>query len=346
MKSISVTAGELAVKLGCRLEGDAGVILTGAAPIEEAQPDQITFLANPRYRKHLTDCHAGAIIIAENEETPTRMARLVSSRSYVDFCRALEILYPIATPKPEPGVHPTAIIHPTATLGEDLTIGAGVVVAEGAAMGRGSVVYPGAYIGHDARMGEDCIVGINAVVRHDVVIGNRVVIGDGSVIGFDGFGYAPTGRGDYRKIPQVGTVIIADDVEIGANCCIDRATVGATRIGRGTKLDNLIQVAHGVHIGEDTVIAAQTGISGSAKVGSRVMMGGQVGMVGHIEVGDDMIVGAQAGVSKSFNIKGMISGYPARPQQEELRMEAAVQRLPELMKRVQQLEEKLKDLSK
>ena len=345
MKAVPVAVGDLAAGLGCRLEGNAALLVAGAAPMEEATPDQITFLANPRYRKYLDQCRAGAIIISENEASPAGMVRLVSSQPYVDFCRTLEILYPACAPQPDDGIHPTAVIHPTASLGTGLRLGAGVVVAEKASLGRGTVIYPGAYVGHGVQVGEDCIIGVNAVIRHDVVLGNRVVIGDGTVIGFDGFGYAPTGRGDYRKIPQTGTVIIADDVEIGANCCLDRATVGATRIGRGSKLDNLIQVAHGVQIGEDTVIAAQTGISGSTRIGSRVMMGGQVGIAGHLEIGDGMILGAQAGVAKSFDIKGMVSGYPARPQREELRLEAAVHKLPELLKRVQQLEDRLKQLS-
>ena len=172
-----------------------------------------------------------------------------------------------------------------------------------------------------------------------------MIIGDGTVLGFDGFGFIPDSSG-WLKIRPVGTVVIGDDVEIGANCCVDRATVGATRIRRGTKLDNLIQIAHGVQIGEDTAIAAQTGISGSTRIGSRVLLGGQVGMIGHIDIGDDMIVGAQAGVTKSFDFKGMISGYPARPQMEAMRIDASVKKLPELLKRIKELEKKLSTYEK
>jgi len=174
-------------------------------------------------------------------------------------------------------------------------------------------------------------------------VGNRVVIGDGTVIGFDGFGYAPSEAG-FEKIPQVGAIVIEDDVEIGANSCVDRATIGTTRIGKGTKLDNLIQIAHGVHIGENTVIAAQTGISGSASIGSGVMIGGQAGFAGHIEVGDRMMVGAQAGVTKDWDIKSLISGYPARPHGEAMRIDASSNQLPELLKRVKALEEEVSKL--
>jgi UDP-3-O-[3-hydroxymyristoyl] glucosamine N-acyltransferase len=219
-------------------------------------------------------------------------------------------------------------------------IGAFVELCCGVKIGSGTVLYSGSYVGQNSIVGDNTVIGIGAIIRHEVTIGNHVVVGDGSVIGFDGFGNIPTTSG-FIKIPQVGTVEICDDVEIGANCCIDRAAVGATRIGRGCRLDNLIQIAHGVQIGEHTAIAAQTGISGSTRIGSGVLMGGQSGLTGHIEIGDGMIVGAQAGVTKSFDIKGMISGYPARPQMKAMRIEAAMNKLPELLKRVRALEKKI-----
>lgn len=205
------------------------------------------------------------------------------------------------------------------------------------------MILTGAYIARDAQIGDNCVIGVNVSIRHEVRIGSRVLIGDGSVIGYDGFGYVP-GKSGYQQIPPVGRVVIEDDVDIGANCCIDRATIGETLICRGTKLDNLIQIAHGVRIGEDTAIAAQAGISGSTTIGSNVLMGGQAGLVGHIHIGDGMIVGAQAGVTKSFDFKGMISGYPARPQSDAKRMEASLSKLPELVKKIRDLERRIDEL--
>ncbi|MBM3327745.1 MAG: UDP-3-O-(3-hydroxymyristoyl)glucosamine N-acyltransferase [Calditrichaeota bacterium] len=337
---VAITAGELSELLGCRMEGNSAVRLTDLATIEEAGPEHLTFLANPRYRSRLASCRAGAIIIDEKEITPAGMTRLVSKQPYIDFQRALMAFYPISAPSVAPGIHPSSVIAPEANIGADVGIGAMVVVEAGAVVGDRTVLFPHSYIGHKSIIGSDCVIGVNAVIRHKVTLGSRVVIGDGAVIGYDGFGYAPT-PGGYRKIPQVGAVVIEDDVEIGANGCIDRATIGTTRIKRGVKLDNLIQIAHGVQIGEHTVIAAQTGISGSTRIGAWVMMGGQAGLTGHIEIGDKMIIGAQAGVTKSFDIKGMISGYPARPQMEAMRIEAAVSQLPELLKRMRALEKKL-----
>lgn len=341
MNAVAIKVGEIATMLGCTLKGDASLLITEANTIEEATSDQLTFIANPRYRQYLSQCRAGAIISTESEELPATIVHLISEHPYEDFCRALEILYPDRTPKIEVGIHPTAVVSAEATIGKDVRIGSHATVSAGVTIGDGSIVCNGASIGQNVKVGENCIIGNNTVIRDDVIIGDRVVVGDGSVIGFDGFGYAPTKDG-YRKIPQVGTVIIEDDVEIGACTCIDRATVGATRIGRGTKIDNLIQIAHGVQIGENTVIAAQTGISGSTKIGSNVLMGGQAGLTGHIEIGDGMIIGAQAGVTKSHDFKGMISGYPARPQGEELRIEATMSKLPEIYKRLRTLEKEVK----
>ena len=345
MRALPITAAELAAKLGCSLEGSPDLIIRGAAPIEEAGQEHITFLSNPKYRRYLNECKAGAIVIAPEELTPPGMVRILSPRPYIHFTKTLEIIYPDRLRDLSEGIHPSASVDSAAVLGSGVRIGAFVRIAAGAKVGDNTSVNSGAFIGRDAVVGQDCTLGVNVVVQSEVVIGNRVVIGDGSVIGFDGFGYAPD-EGNYLKIPQVGTVIISDDVEIGANCCIDRATVGATRIGTGSKLDNLIQVAHGVQIGEHSVIAAQSGISGSSRIGSHVMMGGQVGMVGHIEIGDGMMIGAQSGVSKSFDIKGIVTGTPAKPLMEERRMEASLQRLPDLFKRVRELEKKLDELKK
>jgi len=202
------------------------------------------------------------------------------------------------------------------------------------------VIYAGAYIGSSVKLGDDCTIGANVSIRPEVIIGSRVLIGDGTVLGYDGFGYTRGPKG-YTRIRPVGTVIIEDDVHLGANCCVDRATVGVTRIGRGSKLDNLIQVAHGVDIGENTVIAGQTGISGSTKIGSWVTLAGQVGLVGHIEIEDQVIIGAQAGITNSISKGQFVTGTPARPLMETRRIDASLARLPELLKRVAALEEKV-----
>jgi len=343
MIAVVWNAGPLAEALECRLIGDAGVQLNGVAPIEEATPSQITFLANPKYRRYLTTTSAGGIIVSPKMPTPGNLLRFESDNPYLTFRRALELFYPGVGSWVEEGIHPSAVIDPTAMIGDNARIGPFVHIEADAVIGHNFTAFSGAYVGRGVRVGDDVILGIHATLRHDVFLGDRVVIADGAVIGFDGFGYAPSAEG-FLKIPQVGTVEIADDVEIGANTCIDRATIGSTRIGRGTKLDNLIQIAHGVHIGENTVIAAQTGISGSTTIGSQVMIGGQAGFAGHIELGDGMMVGAQAGVTKDWDIKSFISGYPARAHSESLRIEASTNQLPELLKRVKALEEELSKL--
>jgi UDP-3-O-[3-hydroxymyristoyl] glucosamine N-acyltransferase len=345
MKGVVWTTGKLAEALGCELKGRADIELNRVAPLTEAGQNDLTFLANARYRDQLESCRAGAILIAPNESTPPDIARLESSQPYSLFRKALELFYPNTKFDAPIGIHPSAVIHPTAVIGSGVGIGPFVEIAPKTVIGDRTIIFGNSRIGRDSRVGADCRIGVNVSIRHEVTLGDRVVIGDGSVIGFDGFGYAPEVDG-FHKIPQVGTVEIEDDVEIGANSCIDRATIGSTRIGKATKLDNLIQIAHGVHIGSNTVIAAQAGVSGSTDIGSGVMVGGQAGFVGHITVGDKMIIGAQAGVTKPVDIKGMVSGYPARPQMEAMRIEAAQGRLPELLRRVRELEQRLDKLTK
>ncbi|MCF7809580.1 UDP-3-O-(3-hydroxymyristoyl)glucosamine N-acyltransferase [bacterium] len=343
MNAESITTGDLAERLSCDIEGDQFLMLKGIATIEEAEPDQLTFLANPRYRKQLTSCRAGAIIISSDMEASPDIVKIISKEPYKDFRRALEIFYPVVDADIPAGINPGTQIHKTAIVGGNARIGAFVGISAGVTIGENCTIYNGAYIGQNVEIGSGCIIGFNAVIRSDIQLGNRVTIGDGTIVGFDGFGYTPD-QGEYFKIPQVGTVVIEDDVEIGANCCIDRASIGVTRIGRGSKLDNLIQVAHGVKIGTNTVIAAQTGISGSTTIGSGVIMGGQVGVAGHIKVGDGMIVGAQSGVTKSVDIKGVISGYPARQHSVSLRRDASISQITKLMKRISELEAKVEGL--
>lgn len=338
-----VRVGYLAEKLNCRLVGDPDLIIKGISTLEDAAEDELTFVANPRYVKLVERSAAGAIIISPHLSSPSRMVRLETNEPYSAFQRAMILFFPPYMIDVDEGVHPSAVVHPSSILGKEVRVGPYAVIEEGAKVGEGSVIYPFAYIGKEVIVGEGCIIGVGAVLRRGIVLGKKVVIGDGAVIGYDGFGYASSEDG-FRKIPQVGTVVLEDEVEIGANACIDRGTLGETRIARGTKIDNLVQVAHNVHIGENSAIAAQVGISGSTRIGSRVLIGGQAGLVGHIEIGDNMIIGAQAGVTKSFDIRGMISGYPARPQFQAMKVEAALQQLPQLLKRVKVLEELIKSL--
>lgn len=341
MTGLSLTARELAERLGCTLEGDGSRVIRDVSTIEDAGPEHVTFLSNTRYRKSLAQSRAGAIVVAATEPTPPEMVRLVSRQPYQDYRRAQELFHPPAEPEVAKGIHPQAVVDPSAKLGADVRVGPFVQVQAGAVIGDRSILSKGAYVGRDVVLGEDCVLFVNAVVNHGCRLGNRVVIGDNTVIGFDGFGYAPDQQGVYHKIPQVGVVEIADDVEIGANTCVDRAAMGATRIGRGTKIDNLVQVAHGVQIGEHTVLAGLSAIAGSARVGSHVMIGGQAAVAGHISVGDRVVVGGQAGVTKSFDTPGILSGSPARPLTEVRRMEASLTRLPELLKRVKALEKQV-----
>ncbi len=343
MRIHRITVSELADYLHCKLEGDGSLVIDGVETIEHAGSSQLTFLANPRYRKHLADCKAGAVIVAEDVPSPAGMIRLVSDNPYRDFRLSVEKLYEIPSLDVVDGIHPQSSVDYSAKIGEGIQTGPFVHIAANVTIGKRCMILTGAYIARDAQIGDNCVIGVNVSIRHEVRIGSRVLIGDGSVIGYDGFGYVP-GKSGYQQIPPVGRVVIEDDVDIGANCCIDRATIGETLICRGTKLDNLIQIAHGVRIGEDTAIAAQAGISGSTTIGSNVLMGGQAGLVGHIHIGDGMIVGAQAGVTKSFDFKGMISGYPARPQSDAKRMEASLSKLPELVKKIRDLERRIDEL--
>jgi UDP-3-O-[3-hydroxymyristoyl] glucosamine N-acyltransferase len=338
------TLREIAALTGGELVGDGDVVLTGLARIEQAGPGQLSFIANPKYARHAAETGASALLVPWDMPLPPGRNAIRSRNPYFAFRQALCAFHPEKPPLPE-GVHPTAVIGRDAQLGEGVRIGPRVVVGARARIGAGTALLPGVVVGDDVTLGEACVVHANASLREGVTIGNRVVIHDGTVIGSDGFGFAFEG-GRYHKIPQVGTVVVEDDVEIGANVTVDRATLGETRIRRGAKLDNLIQVAHNCEIGEHTAIAAQAGLSGSTVIGRGVRVGGQAGFGGHLSVGDFAVVGGQSGVVKSVPPKAMVSGYPARPHREELRFEAALRQLPgwaKLLKRLAARIEKLEE---
>lgn len=338
------TLKEIAEILGAELEGDPRREISGLAPIEEAVEGELTFLANKKYQKYLATTRASAVIAAPHTEVPTgRLAALRLEDPYLGFVKVLRIFHPWERYAP-PGIHDSSVVHPSAVLGEQVTVGASAVIGRNVRIGARSVIAEGVVVCDDVIIGEDCLVYPNVSVLSGTQIGSRVIIHAGTTLGSDGFGFAPH-DGMYEKIPQVGHVIVEDDVEIGANCAIDRGTIGPTLIRNGAKLDNLIQIAHNVDVGEHTVIAAQTGVSGSTVLGHHVVLAGQVGLVGHIEIGDRVTVGAQAGVSKDLGGEGTIyRGSPAREIHEELRLEAALRHLPDLIRTVRRQETRIAEL--
>ncbi len=344
---MNLTLREVAKNVGGTVVGDGSVVLSGVAGIREAGPGELTFLANPKYERYLADTAAAAVVVSAQYRAAAEMngrPLLVADDAYRTFARVME-LFSSADTSVAVGVHGTAVVAESASIGEGAAIGANAVVLEDAVVGDRTVIHPGVYIGRGARVGADTIVHPNVTVKWGCVIGDRVIVHSGTVIGSDGFGFAPEGDVQ-KKVPQVGNVVVEDDVEIGANVCVDRATVGTTRMGRGTKIDNLVQIGHNVVVGEGSIIVAQVGISGSTRVGDRVVLAGQSGIAGHIEVGDRAMVGAQSGVTKSVPPGERVSGYPAQKHSLSKRLHACLMQLPSLFNRVKDLEAKLRDLER
>jgi UDP-3-O-[3-hydroxymyristoyl] glucosamine N-acyltransferase len=331
---------ELADIVGGELEGDGEIQIHGVAGIREARPGEITFVANPRYAEFLPATHASAVI--GDRKLPGMKPVIRSENPYFAylqvlslFAKDLEVQYPR-------GVHPLAAVHPEAVLGENVSVGPFCQISALARIGNETTILSGSFVGEGVVMGSACLVYPNVTIREGTTIGDRVILQPGVVLGADGFGYAKNG-GTHHKVPQVGCVVIEDDVEIGANSCVDRATTGETRIRRGTKIDNLVQIAHNVTIGENCVIAAQVGVSGSTEVGNNVVMGGQAGLAGHVTIGDRVMIGGQAGVMKSVPPDTAVSGYPAREHARSKRLYAYTALLPALFERVKELERRLLD---
>jgi len=336
---MTTTAGQIADLLNGKIEGDPDTPVTHAARIEEAGPQSLTFIAHPKYMEYLATTKAGVIIVPRSLqlEKPAGSTLIRVDDAYRAFARFLQW---IADKRSEfSGIHPSAVIDGKAILEADVSVDAQAVISRGAVIEKGAKIGAGVYIGQDVRIGAETILNPGVVVYHSCRIGSHCIIHANTVIGSDGFGFAPQEDGSYDKIPQLGNVEIANDVEIGANCCIDRATMGSTRIGKGVKIDNLVQVAHNVVIGEHTVIAAQAGISGSTKIGRYCRIGGQVGFVGHIEIADHCEVGAQSGVGKDIKTPGSrLNGSPAWDYYSSLRAGAVYRRLPELEEKILNLE--------
>ncbi|HIJ80129.1 MAG TPA: UDP-3-O-(3-hydroxymyristoyl)glucosamine N-acyltransferase [Desulfuromonadales bacterium] len=336
----SRTLRELADLLGGVVRGDEQRAVNGLAPLESATADKITFLANPKYAGKVAETSAGAVLMAPGGESYGRNIIEVAN-PYLAFAKLLTLFYTL--PHPPLGVMPGASVAPQASIGEDASIYPGAVIGSGVTVGARSVVHPGAVLYEGAVIGDDSVIHANVVVRERCRVGNRCIIQPGAVIGSDGFGYAPDGSGYYR-IPQIGIVVLEDDVEVGANSTIDRAALEMTLVKRGTKIDNLVQIAHNCQIGEDCMIVSQVGISGSAKIGNHVTLAGQVGVAGHLTIGDNVMIGAQSGVPSSIPANGGYSGSPVMPHKEWLRAMAVVPRLPELKKQLSSLEKRIAEL--
>lgn len=333
--------GEIARKLGCRLSGSPDVEILGVAGIEDAGKNELTFVSNPKYASKIATTSAGAIILAP-DAPPASIPVLVSDHPYLDFARAIELFY--APPEPIPGLHPTASLAQTAVLGDNHSIGANVVIGEGVVLGKNARLHPNVTIYPYARIGDDFTAHSGAVVREFCRIGNQVILQNGAVVGSDGFGFAPRKDGSYYKMVQSGIAVLEDEVELGAYVCIDRATVGETRVGRGTKIDNLVQIGHGSTIGEHTILAAQVGLAGSTKVGNFVRLAGQVGVAGHLTIGDGAVATGQTGIGQSIQPGRSVSGSPEMDTALWRRNYILMHRLPELARTIRRLENQVREL--
>lgn len=322
--------------LACAVDGDADRQIEGVATLEEAGPGEISFLANMKYEKALQTTSAGAVIVAEEQKTPSGLSVLRTADPYAAITMVMVHVHGYRR-HPRAGIDDQAVIDPTAVIGEAAAIQHGVTIGAGVTIGRGVVLYPGSYIAEKCRLGDDCVLYPNVVLYDGTVLGNRVTIHAGSVIGEDGLGYAEV-EGKWRKIPQIGTVEIGDDVEIGSNCSIDRATLGRTVIASGTKLSNLVAIGHGTKVGEDCMLVAQVGIAGSVIVGHHVTMAGKVGVAGHLTIGDHAKLAGMTGAMKNIPAGMQVAGQPAIPIKDALRSFSLVRRLPELQEQIKKLE--------
>lgn len=340
------TASQIAMMINGKVEGDADTAVGSFGKIEEAVAGQLAFLANPKYEEYLYSTKASIVIISETYELKQKISSTLIkvADAYSAFATLLEKYQQIQRQQLN-GIQQPVYIAPTAKIGENVFIGAFAYVGENVIVADGAKIYPSVYLGNNVTVGENTFIHPGVRIYHDCVIGKNVSIHAGTVIGSDGFGFAPQADGTLKKVPQIGNVVIEDGVEIGANAAIDRATIGSTLIKSGAKLDNLLQIAHNVEVGNNSVIAAQTGISGSTKIGNHVMIGGQVGIVGHIKIADGTKINAQSGVSKSIKIPNTaVTGSPAFDYTAALRSQAASRNLPGLEKRVQELEKQLNEM--
>ncbi len=341
--NVNKTVADIATLVGGKVAGDGSFLIDKAATLKEAGPADLSFLGNQKYAQAAAASQAGCLLLPQGAES---LACAAKSRIFVEdpqfaFSQVLAMIVE-RQPKSPPSLDAKASIHYQAKMGPGVSVGPFAVVERGAAIGEGTTIGAQCYIGENAKIGRFCRIYPQVVIREDCVVGDRAVIHSGTVIGADGFGFSPDKKtGKHRKLPQVGNVVVGDDVEIGANVAIDRASVGSTKIGSGTKIDNLVQIAHGVKIGPDCIIVSQTGIAGSSELGHHVVLGGQVGLVGHIAIGDGVQVGAQSGIMSDVPAGTIMFGYPARPHRESFKLQALYGRLPELFQAVKQIKQKL-----
>jgi UDP-3-O-[3-hydroxymyristoyl] glucosamine N-acyltransferase len=344
--SAAVKLAELATRLGCELEGDGTIEVGRVAAVDEAGPGDLSFITNPKYAGRLGQTRASAVILSETAPRVPNApyAVLRSRRPYVAVAEAVRLLTP--APRPLPGISPLAAIDPSAEVAGEVSIGAFVVVGPGASVGPRTVLHPHVVVGDGATIGDDCTIHAHVSIRENVTIGNRVTIQDAAVIGSDGFGFAERPDGTHLKIPQVGRVVIEDDVEIGAQSAVDRPAIGETRIGRGTKIDNLVQVAHGVKIGHNVLLAAQVGLSGSTVLEDGVVMAGQSGAAGHLRLGRGVHVSAKSAVTKDIDAGQHVAGVPAGDVHDWRESTVLVRKLPELRKALADLAHRIAELEK
>lgn len=340
------TAAQIAILLHGKIEGNAGATVSSFGKIEEAQEGQLTFLANPKYEDFLYSTNASIAIINQSYELrqAVKPTLIRVPDAYSAFAQLLSTYQEMATQQLK-GIQQPCYIAPSAALAADVFVGAFAYIGENVKIGEGTKIFPHTFIGDNVTLGKNCVIHPSVKIYQDCQVGNQVIIHAGTVIGSDGFGFAPQADGTFKKVPQIGNVVIEDHVEIGANTTIDRATMGSTCIKAGAKLDNLIQIAHNVEVGNYTVIAAQAGVSGSTKIGHNVMIGGQAGLVGHIQIADGSKINAQSGVSKSLKEPySAVTGSPAADYTSALRSQAVFRNLPQLEKRIQELENLIRQL--
>jgi len=334
---VCLTVAELAQRLGCPFEGDGEVVIRGVASLESAGEGDLVFLAHPKFRPLFEQAEASAVIVSL-EEKLGKIPCLRSKTPNLTFLKAIEIFFQPYLP--ESGIHPNAVVAESAKIGKDVSVGAYSVVGEEVEIGDGTIIFPHVDIYPYVKIGTGCILHSQVTVREDCILGNRVFLQNGAVIGADGFGYARKGDGTHVKIPQMGTVILEDDVEVGANTTIDKAAMDKTIIRRGTKIDNLVQIAHSVEIGTDSIVISQAGIAGSSKIGKNVIIAGQAGIPDHVHIGDNSIIAAQAGVIGSLPAGSRVAGSPHMKNKEYWRMWVNVKKIPELIKELKELKSK------
>ncbi len=336
---------ELAALTKARVEGDGladDIEISGAAGLDDARAGQITFLANPKYTPKVNSTQASAIYLADDAVIERELPVLRAKNPYLAYTRALRLFHPET--QAAASIHPTAVIDPTARVAHDVWIGACSVIGPGSEIEAGARIHPNVTIYENVTVGRDSTIHSGAVIRERSKIGARVVIHNNVVVGCDGFGYAKDEERHWLKIPQTGRVVIEDDVEIGAGTTIDRASVGESRIGRGSKIDNLVQIGHSCTVGEDTLLCSQVGLAGSSHIGSRVILAGQAGVAGHLKIGDDAVITAKSATSHDVPAGKVISGIPAFDNREWLRSTAAFRRLGEMQRKLREMEKRLADL--